>query len=65
MTWTDPSSDSLHEVDGVACYKGRLIIPTILRKVILEAIHAAHQGVSGINRRVDNSFYWQDITKDI
>ena len=49
----------------MACYEGRLIIPTILRKEILEAIHAAHQGVSSMNRRVDQSVYWPDISTDL
>ena len=46
----------------MGCYKGRLIIPTALRREILEAIHAAHQGVSS---RVDQSVFWPCITVDI
>ena len=56
---------SLHVMDGVACYKGRLIIPAILRKEILGAIHAAHQGVSSMNNRVEQSVFWPGITVDI
>jgi phage gp16-like protein len=44
----------LHVVGGVVCYKDRVIIPTILRTKVLDAIHAAHQGVNGMVSRVDN-----------
>ena len=56
---------SLHVMDGVTCYKGRLIIPATLRKEILGAIHAAHQGVSSMNNRVEQSVFWPGITVDI
>jgi hypothetical protein len=57
--------DSLHVVDGVVCYKGRLVIPATLRQEVLDAIHAAHQGVSGMNNRVDQAVYWPSITADL
>ena len=52
-------------MDGVACYKGRLIIPATLKKEILGAIHATHQGVSIMNNRVEQSVFWPGITVDI
>ena len=57
--------ENLHVVDGVVCYKGRLIIPVVLRQEVLDAIHAAHQGVSGMNNRVEQSVYWPGITVDL
>ena len=56
---------NLHVVDGVVCYKGRLIIPTSLRKEMLAAIHSAHQGVTGMNNRVEQSVFWPGISVDI
>ena len=56
---------SLHVVDGVACYKGRLIIPVVLQPEIIAAIHAAHQGVSGMNNRVEQAVFWPGISVDI
>ena len=32
-------------VDNVLMFKDRAVVPNELRKVILEALHAAHQGV--------------------
>ena len=58
-------SDKLHVVDGVVCYKGRLIIPMVLRQEVLDVIHAAHQGVSGMNNRLDESVFWPSITTDV
>ena len=55
----------LHTVGGVACYKDRVIIPAKLRRQVLETIHAAHQGVSGMISRVEESVFWPGITPDI
>ena len=40
-------------VDGVVTYKRRLVIPHMLRGRILETLHAAHQGVSGMINRAE------------
>jgi len=41
-----PHCEHLWTVDGVIMYKSRIIIPPSLCDSILEALHAAHQGVS-------------------
>ena len=38
----------LHVVDGVLCYRDRIVIPLALRGQVLSGKHAAHQGVSGM-----------------
>ena len=43
----------LHEVDGVLCYRNRIMVPTALRTKVLMGIHAAHQGVLGMRGRID------------
>ena len=43
----------LHIAGGVVCFKDRAVIPTRLRQQVLETIHAAHQGVSGMISRVE------------
>ena len=55
----------LHVADGVVCYKDRIVVPVQLRQQILEAIHAAHQGVTGILGRVEDTVFWPNITNDI
>ena len=37
----------LHVVDGVLCYRDRIVVPAALQGQVLSGIHAAHQGVSG------------------
>ena len=55
----------LHILDGVICYKDRIVIPSALQKNVLEVIHGAHQGVSGMVNRVEESVFWPGITTDI
>jgi hypothetical protein len=55
----------LHVVEGVICYKNRLIIPVILRGEVLDAIHSAHQGVTGMNNRVEQAVFWPGLTTEI
>ena len=52
-------------VDGVVTYKRRLVIPERLRSRVLETLHAAHQGVSGMINRAEQSIFWPSITTDI
>ena len=55
----------LHIAGGVVCYKDRVVIPTGLRQQVLETIHAAHQGVSGMVSRVEDTVFWPGISTDI
>jgi hypothetical protein len=55
----------LHVVSGVVCYNDRVIIAAALRDQVLDAIPAAHQGVSGIVIRVEDAIFWPGITPDI
>ena len=54
--------DVLTQVDGVPLYKDRVIIPTALRAAVLETLHSAHQGVSGMTERALVSVWWPGIT---
>ena len=46
-------------------YGSRIVIPASLRREVLECLHAAHQGVSGMKARASNSVYWPGIAADI
>ena len=35
--------DDLHMVDGVLCYRDRIVVPAALRGQVLAGIHPAHQ----------------------
>ena len=43
----------------------RVIIPPILRHDVVQTLHSAHQGVSGMNERAKVSVFWPGITNDI
>ena len=58
-------SSSLCIVDGVVLSGSRIVIPRTLRQGILEALHAAHQGVSAMCSRAADSIFWPNITVDI
>jgi hypothetical protein len=55
----------LSQVDGVPLYKGRLIVPVSLRTAVLETLHSAHQGVTGMTLRAQESVRWPGITPQI
>ena len=52
-------------IDEVLCYMTRVVFPDKLRKQILTALHSAHQGVSGMTARAEQSVFWPSITRDI
>ena len=54
----------LHVV-GVVCYKNRAVIPAALRPQVLETIHTAHQGVSGMISRIEETVFWPGISTDV
>ena len=58
-------SHGLCVVDGVPCYKTRIVIPDKLRGQILTMLHSAHQGLSGMTARAEQSMFWPSITRDI
>ena len=57
--------ENLSVVDGVPMYGRRLIIPSTLRRSILECLHSAHQCPNKMNDRAKHSVYWPGITTDI
>ena len=57
--------EHLTSVDGVVLYKDRIIVPMALRERILENLHSAHQGVSGMFLRAQGAVFWPGINADI
>ena len=60
-----PIKDSVYEHDGVLLYQDRVIVPTSLRRRILQHLHAAHQGVSSMENRARAIVYWPGMSNDI
>ena len=57
--------NSLYNGDGVVMYKDRVVVPTSLRKAVLDNLHSAHQGVSAMESRAQAIVFWPGITCDI
>ena len=55
----------LHVVDGVLCYRNRIMVQAALRTKVLVGIQAANQGVSGMAWKTDESVFWPGINPDI
>ena len=49
--------DSLFLQDGVVIYQDRAIIPASLRSVVLDSLHAAHQGASSMQMRAQRIIF--------
>ena len=57
--------DHLSQVDGVPLYKGRVVVPEQLRAAVLDVLHSAHQGVTGMLLRADTAVWWPGITAQV
>ena len=57
--------EGLTSFDGVALYNDRVVIPDALRNRVLQALHAAHQGISQMCARAESSFFWPGMTPAI
>ena len=55
----------LREKDGLLYFENRIVIPTSLRRRILDGLHLAHQGVFQMILRAQKSFFWPGIQSSI
>ena len=46
-------------------YKDRVVLPRVLRREILEGLHAGHQGVVSMRARAANCVFWPGIDQAI
>ena len=47
--------DEFTSVDGVVLFRGRVVVPVVLRPDVLAGLHRAHQGVTGMSLRTKDS----------
>ena len=57
--------EDLTVLDGVVLFKGRIVIPKVLRADVLGSLHRAHQGSTGMGLRASGSVWWPGLTKDL
>ena len=54
--------EQLYAVDGVPVqHDGRVLIPHSLRAEVLECLHSAHQGVTGMAAHAKKRFFWSGM----
>ena len=57
--------ESAYAHEGVLLYQDRVVVPSSLRKRILQHLHAAHQGTSAMEQRARSIVYWPGMSHDI
>ena len=57
--------EELSEANGIILKGERIVIPTSLRKEMLEKIHASHMGIVKCKRRAKDVLFWPGMGRDI
>ena len=57
--------EAFYASEGVVMYRDRVVVPPSLRMSIVENLHAAHQGVSTMERRAQAIVFWPGMSKEI
>ena len=53
--------DQLHVADGLIFVGERLVVPTAMKKVVLQAIHEGHMGITRCKQRGRSCVYWPSM----
>ena len=53
--------DDLYTIHGVPVSNRRILIPSSLRREVLECLHSAHQGVTGMQEHAKHRFFWPGL----
>ena len=57
--------DRLSSNNGLVLMNKRIVIPTSYRKQVLQNLHAAHQGTSGMLARANQMVYWPGMNASV
>jgi hypothetical protein len=60
-----PMRESLYLIGEVTFLDGRILIPSSLRREVIEGLHMAHQGVVGMTAHAKKRFFWPGINAAI
>ena len=63
--WPFAQKDLLTTYESIVLYQERLVIPKSLRTYVIQILHSAHQGCTGMISRASTSFYWPGMRKSI
>ncbi|UYV73923.1 K02A2.6-like, partial [Cordylochernes scorpioides] len=57
--------DEIHVSDGIV-YKGNcILVPSTLRKEILQVVHSSHQGIAASKEKARSAFYWPGMITQV
>ena len=56
--------EDLYTVGGVIVYKNRVVIPAYICAEVLSSVHAAHQGVTSMTARTEESVFWLGVNQN-
>ena len=57
--------EGLAVLDNNVMYHSRVMVPVSLQEEVLAGLHAAHQGVEGMQSRAKETVFWPNITRDL
>ena len=57
--------DQLHVADGLIFVGERLVVPTTMKTIVLQAIHEGHMGIERCKQRGRSCVYWPSMNDDI
>ena len=57
--------EGLSVLDGTVMYHSRVVVPVCLQEEVLEGLHAAHQGIEGMQARARETVFCPNITRDL
>ena len=60
-----PMRSELYIINNVPFNGRKMLIPKVLRKRILEGLHAAHQGVNAMQANAKERLFWPGLSADI
>ena len=65
LYWPLAQEGLLSTYRNIVLYQERLVIPKSLRPYIIQVLHSAHQGCTGMISRATTSVYWPGMRKEI
>ena len=57
--------EELYEIEGVPFKGKKMLIPQVLRPQVLDGLHAANQGVTGMLSNARDRLFWPGLDGDI
>ncbi len=57
--------EELYVIDGVPFKDKKMLIPQVLRAIVLEGLHAGHQGVNSMLANARSRFFWPGLDAEV